>query len=105
MRGDYVLFVDPKKWEEDRTLRRLEKKYEGLQDLVKESNGQVDYVIKTAETTTRCHNSEQRSELLFSATYYRWSVKREEVLTLLQETAKLFSVHKEENYKLELVAG
>lgn len=54
--GDYVLFTDPKKMEENSALEHLTCKYPDLREVLQKNDGNIDYVMQS--TVTRLKNNE-----------------------------------------------
>lgn len=60
--GDLAIIIDPKNKERDKLVERLKIKYPGLDDIINDSDGNVEYIISTIKTVTnRRENNETKA--------------------------------------------
>lgn len=63
--GDYVILANPNNMEKNKIFERLQEKYEGLSELIKVNDGQIDYLIQSAKTRTSKGEKEEISGAVY----------------------------------------
>ncbi|KAI4467757.1 hypothetical protein MML48_2g00020372 [Holotrichia oblita] len=104
--GDYAILMDPINMQGNKMVEKLMLKYNGLAELVRRNEGEVDFLIQTARTKTRiCEQEETTSAVYLVPMKIDQSGVNdmEEVYNRMEDLIKNLNVHPTE--KINMVIG